>query len=376
MVKILVIEDEAPLRENILELLDAEEFEAVGAEDGQTGIQLAKELLPDLIICDIILPERDGLEVLTILRETPTTSLIPFIFLTAKATTEDFRQGMNLGADDYLTKPYKQADLLKAIASRLTKQESVLQLQQKIETLERSNLLKTEFLDLASQELRGPLTNIMLSVEMLRNAPTRDRQQRYIELLAAECSREISLINDLVDLQQLEANSRPLRLEPLNLQEWIGIIVEPFRQRARQRQQIIQVNVPPYIPALMLDCADLKRFLSELLNNACKFTPAKGKINLDVYRTPQLTGSGLPSPGSPLFTTIVVSNEAEIPADALPRLFDKFYRVPGGDQGRQSGSGLGLALVKQLVERLEGTIQVISEGGWTQFLVHLPAPTA
>lgn len=370
MVKILIIEDEAPLRENILELLDAENFEAIGAEDGQIGIQLAQELLPDLIICDIILPERDGLEVLTTLRENPLTSLIPFIFLTAKGTTEDFRQGMNLGADDYLAKPYKQADLLKAIASRLTKHASVLQLQQKIETLEQSNLLNTEFLDTASQELRGPLTNIMLSVEMLQNTPTRERQQRYLELLKAECLREINLINDLVDLQQLETGSRPLRLEPLNLQNWIGVIVEPFHQRSRQRQQIIQVNVPPYIPCLVLDCADLKRILSELLNNACKFTPPKGKISLDVYRAPQsITNGNAPS----LITTIVVSNEADIPAEALPKLFDKFYRVPDGDRWQQGGSGLGLALTKQLVERLEGTIQVISEGGWTQFLVHLPA---
>lgn len=371
MTKILVIEDEVSLLESILELLKLENFDATGAENGRMGVQLAKEVQPDLIICDILMPDLDGHGVLTSLRSDPATALIPFIFLTAKTAADEFRAGMNLGADDYLTKPLKGSELLQAIAARLEKQTAVIQLKENLEQLAQIKLIQEQFLETASDELREPLTNIKLAIQMMREAPNREKQQRYIELLQTECLREINLLNDLLDLQKLAANSRPLRLEPVKLQNWLPPIAKSYESQARSRQQSIQVTVPPYIPKLMLDSLDLQRIVGELLNNACRYTAPQGKIVLEVYRTP-LSVSSTTTP----LTTIAVSNEAEIPQDSLPKLFDQFYRVPNSDRWRQGGSGLGLALIKKLIERLEGTIQVNSENGWTHFYVHLPAQTS
>lgn len=373
MVKVLVIEDEAPLLEGILELLNAEGFETIGAANGQVGLQRAWETLPDLIICDILMPETDGYEVLAQLRNDAKTALIPFIFLTAKGTTDDVRQGMNLGADDYLTKPFKQADLLQTISIRLDRQLAILQLQEKIEQLEQTNRLKEQFLETASDELRGPITNIKMAIQMLHDTPTKELQQRYFNLLQSECTREINLLNDLLDLHKLATHTRPSRLEPITLQKWIPTIVEPFQRQARARQQTLHSNVAAYLPQQMLDSTDLQRIVEELLNNACKYTPLKGKIVLEVYRSPLPTTSGIHS--SPL-TTIVVSNEVEIDKSVLPKLFDQFYRVPGSDRWKQEGSGLGLTLIKKLVERMNGEIHVMSEGGWTHFHVYLPAQTS
>jgi diguanylate cyclase (GGDEF)-like protein len=125
MHKILVIEDEQAIRTNIIKLLSAESFQAIGAENGISGVELAKNQHPDLIICDIMMPELDGYGVLSALQDDPVTTAIPFIFLTAKSDRSDWRQGMTLGADDYLTKPFTRAELLDAIASRLQKQESL-----------------------------------------------------------------------------------------------------------------------------------------------------------------------------------------------------------------------------------------------------------
>ena len=127
MKKILVIEDEEFVRENILELLDVEGFEVIGGENGQIGVDLAKTMIPDLILCDVMMPGLDGYGVLTALRQDSLTASIPFIFLTAKAAKADFRQGMELGADDYITKPFTRAELLGAIASRLKKQAALEQ---------------------------------------------------------------------------------------------------------------------------------------------------------------------------------------------------------------------------------------------------------
>ena len=122
MAKILLIEDEASVRENILDLLEAEGFETITAVNGKVGIDLALSQAPDLILCDLMMPEVDGYGVLQKLRQEAISTTIPFIFLTAKSTRMDFRQGMNLGADDYLTKPFTRAELLEAINSRLDKQ--------------------------------------------------------------------------------------------------------------------------------------------------------------------------------------------------------------------------------------------------------------
>lgn len=128
MKKILIIEDEELLRANTVQILKFEDFSTVEANNGCTGIQLAKEYLPDLILCDVMMPQVDGYGVLAALRQNPATATIPFIFTTAKASKTDLRQGMELGADDYLTKPFTADELLNAISTRLEKQAAISQL--------------------------------------------------------------------------------------------------------------------------------------------------------------------------------------------------------------------------------------------------------
>jgi DNA-binding NarL/FixJ family response regulator len=119
MKTILIIEDQAEMRRNISTILRLEKFRPVAAENGRTGIEAARKEKPDLILCDVMMPELDGYGVLAELRTDPVTAAIPFIFLTAKGEKTDIRSGMNLGADDYLTKPVAKADLLNAIRTRL-----------------------------------------------------------------------------------------------------------------------------------------------------------------------------------------------------------------------------------------------------------------
>jgi DNA-binding response OmpR family regulator len=122
---ILVIEDQTKIRDNILETLQMEGFGTHGAHNGMTGVQLARAHRPDVIICDIMMPGMDGYTVLMELQNDPATATIPFIFLTARADRESQRQGMELGADDYLTKPFTRAEILAAVTTRLQKQAAM-----------------------------------------------------------------------------------------------------------------------------------------------------------------------------------------------------------------------------------------------------------
>ncbi|HEY9665200.1 MAG TPA: response regulator [Coleofasciculaceae cyanobacterium] len=119
MKKILVIEDEIFIRENLIELLEIEGFEAIGAENGTQGVQLAKERQPDLILCDVMMPELDGYGVLSALREDTVTAMIPFMFLTASADRSNLQRIREMGMNDYILKPFNVDQFLSAIAERL-----------------------------------------------------------------------------------------------------------------------------------------------------------------------------------------------------------------------------------------------------------------
>jgi DNA-binding NarL/FixJ family response regulator len=126
MKKILVIEDDKILLKTISNLLQLEGFEPISAVNGRDGVRQALELMPDLIICDIMMPEKDGLQVLKEIRKSKKTQLVPFIFLTAKAELKEIRIGMQMGADDYITKPFDNDDLINSVNLRLQKQKLLL----------------------------------------------------------------------------------------------------------------------------------------------------------------------------------------------------------------------------------------------------------
>lgn len=256
---------------------------------------------------------------------------------------------------------YQQVQALNMALERQV-QERTAQLQQKMQELQRLNLLKDDFLSTVSHELRTPMANIKMAIHMLKQFPAEARQERYLDILAKECTRETDLINNLLDLQRLEAGVTTLGLETLHLHEWLKTVLEPFKARIKQRQQTLRVDCAENLPPLSSDRTALERIISELLNNACKYTPTQGKILLKISATDTPDGKIL----------FKMANQAEIPAAELPRIFNKFYRIPDADPWKQGGTGLGLALVQKLVEQLQGQISVKSQGGWTTFTVELP----
>jgi CheY-like chemotaxis protein len=230
MKKILVIEDEKPVLTNIIEILESGGFNAIGAENGEVGVQLATQEIPDLIICDVMMPVLDGYGVLTKLRSQPLTEIIPFIFLTAKADKGDLRQGMNLGADDYISKPFRRKELLEAVNTRLEKQAAVMQkymsqfqraegLLSKMQDLQQLSETKEGLLMKLIGDLRDPLSKINLAIKMLKNTPPGASRDRYLEILQEEFDKEIALLNQVSDVQELLTLDNVKLLRQFNLIE-------------------------------------------------------------------------------------------------------------------------------------------------------------
>jgi CheY-like chemotaxis protein/DNA-binding transcriptional ArsR family regulator len=122
---VIVIEDQVEVRENLMETLELADYRVLGAPDGHEGVKLVREHLPSLILCDVMMPKLDGYGVLELLNKEPKTAAIPFIFLTARAEREDLRRGMNLGAADYITKPFFQDELLRVVEQRIAKKNEI-----------------------------------------------------------------------------------------------------------------------------------------------------------------------------------------------------------------------------------------------------------
>ncbi|MFS8897154.1 PAS domain S-box protein [Synechococcus sp. R3-13] len=230
--------------------------------------------------------------------------------------------------------------------------------QEQVQALERLNRLKDDFISTVSHELRTPLTSLKMALHMLQVASAREKQAQYLSIAQRECQREIELINDLLDLQRLKAGAYALNLQTLTWEALLGDLLLAIGERARTKGQTFQANVP-LESSITTDPLLLGRILRELLHNAVKYTPGQGSIRLEVRVEANRT-------------RIQVRNSQEIPAEELTRIFDRFYRIPSHDPWKEGGTGLGLALVKQMVDQLRGSIEVNSSAGWTTFTLHLP----
>lgn len=204
--KILIIEDEESLRNIMYEMLSNEDFEVMTASNGKIGVEIAQQEIPDLVICDIMMPEKSGYDVLTTLRQDFTTAIVPFIFLTAKASKSDIRQGIELGADDYLTKPFTRAELLGAVMTRIEKHSALIkrctkeqdnniynyQMQEKEIFYHAQERAFNNFIE----QLRVSVAKINMAIYMLGNTESQEQCSRYWEILENECFQEMSLINE------------------------------------------------------------------------------------------------------------------------------------------------------------------------------------
>ncbi|MEM0979567.1 MAG: GAF domain-containing protein [Cyanobacteria bacterium P01_H01_bin.58] len=248
--------------------------------------------------------------------------------------------------------------------------------QSQVKELERLNQLKDDFLSTVSHELRTPVTSMRVALQLLgvtlnqefnleaelqKPKTSQNRVARYYQVLKEECEREISLVNDLLDLQRLDGGNHPMNPQRINIGSWLEGIANGFRERAQSRQQSLAITLPEELPPIVSDQNSLERVFAELLNNACKYTPPGESISVTAVAD------------TPDFIQVTVANTGVgIPSAELPRIFDKFYRVPSADPWKQGGTGLGLALVQKLMWHLGGEVAVDSEANQTAFIVTLP----
>ena len=365
MTKVLVIEDEEDSLELVQMILKREGFEVFEAATGLEGLKLAQEVTPDLIISDIMMPGFDGYQVLNALRQDKRTMAIPFIFLTAKSDKRELRLGMELGADDYLTKPFSRKELLEAINSRLVKR-AIIQNYSTSQVNELGNKI-TNFLP---HEFLTPLSVILMSSEILIKhsnsiEPAKIREMgQNIHNMAARLKRQIQNFLLRTELEVLAQDQSRLEVVRNNLVKSSSELLTPLAlEKARQfsRQEDLKLNLIPEAP-VKIKPEHLKKLVEELLDNAFNFSPPGSPVSLNTRFTPDTTK-----------LILLVQNQGRgMTAEQISKvgIFSQFDR----EKYEQQGLGLGLIIVKQLTEIYQGTLTITSEPG-SQTLIRVILPT-
>jgi signal transduction histidine kinase len=361
MTKLLVIEDELPLLAEIQTMLEFEGFDVVCASDGEEGVALALQETPDLIICDVMMPILDGYGVITELRRHPATAITPFIFLTAKSSRDDTRAGMDLGADDYLTKPFSSIDLVNAIKTRLSRQDTNRQV-----FMKDIDNLRDHLTTALPHELRTPLTTIMGYAEFLVND--------YANVLSGEAldmvlkihkagSRLHRLIDKYLFFAQLEIIQSDLaRVKLMRSQvceEASYIVTELANAKAREWERSDDLVLDITMIGANAVTLYLSKMAEELIDNAFKFSSAGSKVVVTV----EAAGNN--------FQLTILDHGRGISREQLEQIgaYVQFERK----LHEQQGSGLGLVIAKRIAEIHGGRFSidsVIGEG--TKVVVQLP----
>jgi two-component system, sensor histidine kinase and response regulator len=377
MKKILVIEDEQFIRENIVEILEASDFDVYSAPNGKEGVTLALERLPDLILCDVMMPELDGHGVLETLRKNPATATTPFIFLTARANSSDLRAGMNLGADDYLTKPFRVPELLSAVTARLAKSANLQE-----QTSQRMTALRDSISLSLPHEFLTPISGILGCAELITASYDRLSKEDVLDLLVhlTSSARRLSrLIQNfllharLITASVEQANGEARQLLGLStgeVTEAVCAVIKDIVMTKALQQEIPSLPSRAEHMQLTFD-ADatvimrqmyFSKIIEEIIDNALKYSLPESEIIV----TTSIHAA----------TNHFVVQTESTGRTMTPEQVDSIGAFSQFDRRlyEQQGSGLGLSIVKKLLDFHNGTFDVASDATTSKTTVTISVP--
>lgn len=344
MKTILIVEDTSAIRMGISKLLSLEGYRTVEAEDGAEGLEKARQYLPDLIICDIMMPRMDGYSVLEALKKDPVTQTIPFIFLTAKTSRKDMRQGMDGGADDFISKPFSADELVNAVQSRLEKQIAI---KKRIKDLQ-SNISRA-----LPHELRTPLTVLHGYAEFLEHnyqLIDRERLRGIAGDMVKSTRRLFKLIEKFLVYVQIEKlASDPVRIRELNNDsvEYPGDIVQNIAQtKAEAYERTADLKLELDNEPIRISESKLAQALNELIDNAFKFSKKETPVTITAGTDGDFYQISITNLGKGMSAEQIAEIEA----------FIQFDR----DISEQQGLGLGLTIARRLMEIYGGQMRIES----------------
>jgi signal transduction histidine kinase len=353
---IVLADDNADMRNYLARLL-GQRYEVIGVADGEEALAALRRERIDLLLTDVMMPRMDGFDLLRAVRADVQLRELPVILLSARAGEDARIEGLDVGADDYLVKPFAARELLARVATHLAMSR----------VRREASRRKDEFLATLAHELRNPLAPIRhaLAVAAMRNAAP-DQVNRSHAIIERQVRHMTLLLDDLLDVSRIAGGRLQLRSQPVDMHAVIDAALETSMPVIGARGHDLAVHVEETPLPLNGDPMRLAQVVSNLLNNAAKYTPRGGHLRLTVQRQ------------EPDVAIRVADDGVGIAADALPGIFEMFSQGSTALEGAEGGLGIGLALVKGVVELHGGTVMANSDGigRGAEFVVRLPLAEA
>jgi DNA-binding response OmpR family regulator len=365
--RILVADDNAEMRSFIRRLLAGGYVVDVVA-NGRAALAAAREERPDLLITDLVMPEMDGLELLKAIRADVDLATIPVIVLTERGEVDARIEGIEAGADDYLTKPFSPRELRARVRANLElahMREAVERAAGREEALREEGRRKDEFLSMLAHELRNPLAPMGYGIHLLGLASTSpERQASAREMLNRQLNHLTRIVDDLLDVSRITSGKLSLARERLNVVNAVRTAVEDRRASLESAGLTLDVVLPSTPIWVEADPTRLAQLIDNILDNARKFTPAGGVVRVAVSRDDRTKD----------ISVTIRDSGVGIDPGLLPRIFDAFAQATQPLDRTHGGLGLGLAVAKGLAELHGGSLAAESEGTGrgTQLTIRLP----
>lgn len=363
--KILVIDDEIHLLLAFQTFLQRKGYDVITCSDSTAGIKAAKDKRPNLIVCDIMMPIKNGFEVKAQLSLDPATCNIPFVFLSARTGQADKLHGLESGADDYITKPFDSKELVARIEAVLRRQEkdwndAKLEMEGEIEHIWQ------EISQNISHELRTPMTQIMMSLDLILRQKYNDPNELkwFLETALAQSVHLNALIDDLIFLNNHDTGHLTTFLrQNVNLDVHFKDPIHKHLDLYRDKNLHLKFNISPDV-TLHAPCREFKQAVIHLVDNAMKFSPTKSPIHVKLE----------PNEAGGCILTISDTGIG-IPSDLHEKVFERFYQVSQGITRQYGGLGVGLTISRMITRSLGGDVVILpSERGCKVRLTLPPAP--
>lgn len=354
--KVLIVDDVQLNLDLMKDTLSEQGYLIATAINGKSAIAKARAHKFDLILLDVILPDIDGFEVCSVLKSTPITQDIPIIFLTAKKEKDSIIKGFQLGAVDYIPKPFSKEELLARVNLHLTLRKTKEELIQAKDIAEAASRAKAIFLANMSHEIRTPMNGIVGMVDILKGTGLNKQQLEYLDIIEVSGENLLTIINDILDFSKIEAGQIKFENIRFKLSDEVGEVVKLLKYKVEQKGLEMNFSIADDIPEMLVgDPLRLKQVLINLCNNAIKFT-ANGFVRIKVNEIGR-------HENRIRLKFEVQDSGIGISKENQAKLFKSFSQADESTTRKFGGTGLGLAISKNLVQLMNGTIGIISDEG-------------